>query len=79
MSIYASTPGDFGGWTQPVRAIDEARIRRAIRQIISSCHLSDGHAEMQCVFDLLGYLSPEAQVIVDDEVAHTFAELVGSI
>lgn len=79
MGINASAPGGFASWNQPVRASDEARIRRAIRQIISSCRLNDGHAEMQYVFDLLGYLSPEAQVIVDDEVAHTFAELVGSI
>ncbi|HEX5417970.1 MAG TPA: hypothetical protein VFZ25_20115 [Chloroflexota bacterium] len=79
MGINVSAPGDSGNWHPPVRAIDEARIRRAIRQLISSCRLDDGRAEMQYVFDLLGYLSPEAQVIVDDEVAHTFAELVGSI
>ena len=79
MGFNASATGGFGGWTQPVRAGDEVRIRRAIRHLISACHLNDGRAEMQYVVDLLGYLSPEARVIVDDEIAHTFAELIGSI
>ena len=58
---------------------DEARIRRAIRQIINWSRSPDGHADVQYVFDLLGYLSPAAQAIVEDEVASVLAELVGSV
>jgi|GEM_PF-2948513 len=58
---------------------DEAKIRRAIRQIIHWSRAPGERAEVQYVFDLLGYLSPAAQVIVEDEVASVLAELVGSV
>lgn len=52
------------------------RIHRAMRYIGEQSR-SRGDEGMQCVFDLLTYLSTEARVVVETEVTNTLADIVG--
>jgi hypothetical protein len=63
----------------PLITEHEERIRRAVRYAIQSSHTGDGRIDCQHVFDLLAYLRPEAQAIVEDEVGSALAELIASI
>jgi hypothetical protein len=56
---------------------DELRIRRAIRVVVEHSR-ADGDGLSQYVFDLVNFLPPHVQVIVEDEVACTFAHLIGT-
>jgi hypothetical protein len=58
-------------------ARDEARIRRAIRYVIRRSRENEGDDDLIGIFDLIPYLKPEAEVVVEDEAARTLAELVG--
>jgi len=60
-------------------AADETRIRRAIRHLIQCSRSQDERVDVQYAFDLLGYLPPTVRAILEDEAAHTLAELVGSV
>jgi len=57
----------------------EERLRRAIRHVIQSSRSEDRRADVECVFDLIAFLRPDVQAIVENETACTLAELVGSI
>ena len=57
----------------------EERLRRAIRHLIQSSRSEDRRADVEHVFDLIAFLRPDAQAVVEDETACTLAELVGSI
>jgi hypothetical protein len=56
---------------------DELRIRRAIRFVVEYSR-QDVDGLSQYVFDLVNFLPPHVQVIVEDEVACTFAHLIGT-
>lgn len=57
----------------------EDRLRRAVRHVIQSSRSEDQRADVERVFDLLAFLSPEVRVLVEDETAITLGELFGSI
>ncbi|HEX5417481.1 MAG TPA: hypothetical protein VFZ25_17600 [Chloroflexota bacterium] len=57
----------------------EESLRRAIRHVIQSSRSADPRADVECVFDLLVFLRPDAQAVVEDETACTLAELLGSV
>ena len=55
----------------------DARIRRAIRYVIQCSRDNEGNDDLAGIFDLIPYLKPEAEAVVEDETAQTLAELVG--
>jgi Holliday junction resolvase-like predicted endonuclease len=57
----------------------EERLRRAIRHVIRSSRSEDRRADVEHVFDLIAFLRPDVQAIVEHETACTLAELVGSL
>ncbi|MGH2458199.1 MAG: hypothetical protein ACRDIY_04960 [Chloroflexota bacterium] len=57
----------------------EERLRRAVRHVIQSSRSEDPRADVERVFDLIAFLQPDAQAVVEDETAITLAELIGSI
>lgn len=71
------SPGERGA--RPITPEREECLRRAVRHVIQSSRSADPRADVDRVFDLITFLRPEAQAIVEDETACTLAELVGSI
>lgn len=57
----------------------EDRLRRAVRHVIQSSRSEDQRADVAHVFDLLAFLPPELQALVEEETAITLGELYGSI
>jgi len=57
----------------------EECLRRAVRHVIQSSRSEDRRADVERVFDLIAFLRPDVQAIVEDETACTLAELIGSI
>lgn len=74
-------PRDVGSPREP-RAMareHEERLRRAIRHVIQSSRSEDRRADVDRVFDLIAFLRPDVQAVVEHETACTLAELVGSL
>ena len=62
----------------PIRPDEEQRIRRAVRQAVSSCRLcGDGSECVGNLVDLFKYLTPEVRRIVEDEQTLALQNLVG--
>lgn len=76
-------PRDVGSPREPeASALTREReecLRRAVRHVIQSSRSEDRRADVERVFDLIAFLRPDVQAIVEDETAHALAELVGSI
>lgn len=66
------------GQTMQLRPDDELRIRRAVRQAVSSCRLcGDGSECIGYLVDLFRYFPPEVRQIVEDEQAQVLQGLIG--
>lgn len=57
----------------------EERLRRAVRHLVQAARSDDRRADVERVFDLIAFLPPDAQAVVEDETACTLSELYGSI
>jgi len=60
-----------------MKARDEARIRRAVHFAIQYSREDAGNDDLTGIFNLIPYLTAEAELIVEDETALTLAELLG--
>ena len=57
----------------------EECLRRAVRHVIQSSRSEDRRADVERVFDLIAFLRPDVQAVVEDETACALADLIGSI
>jgi hypothetical protein len=64
---------------RPMTREREECLRRAVRHVIQSSRSEDRRADVERVFDLIAFLRPDVQAIVEDETASTLADLIGSI
>ena len=72
--VFPREPG-----ARPMTREHEECLRRAVRHVIQSSRSEDRRADVERVFDLIAFLRPDVQAIVEDETACTLAELIGSI
>lgn len=70
-------PGEPGA--KPMTREHEEHLRRAIRHVIQSARSEDRRADVEHVFNLIAFLRPDLQAIIEDETACTLAELIGTV